>query len=75
MMTDDEYNALVAEMVGGLPVTLALIRVNMALARVVAAGGADARATLRNVVAQYRARDAGDADPPPSAPPPPPRRR
>lgn len=75
MMPLDEYNALVADLIGGLPASLVIVRLNLALLDVVQAGGADARATLRNHVTARRRRDEGDDDAPPPPPPPPSKRR
>lgn len=75
MMTDDEFNRLLGELTGGLPVTLAVTRLALALRALVDAGGDDARATLRNIVAARRRRDERGDDDEISPPPPPPRRR
>lgn len=75
MMPLEEYNALVADLIGGLPSTLVILRLNLALLAVLQAGGADAAATLRAHVAARRRRDEGGDDELPPPPPPPPRRR
>lgn len=74
-MTDQEYNRLVAALVGGLPGTLVITRLNLALRAAIEAGGDAAAAALREHVRVRIQRDEGDAESPFQPAPPTPKRR
>lgn len=58
-MTNEEFNALFARLLVGLPVTLVMNRLSLALWAVVKAGGEPAAQTFRHYVRQ----ETGDQDP------------
>ena len=77
-MSDDEFNALLNDLLTGRPSTLVMTRLCLTLRDVMDAGGDASRAALRLAVQRYRARDATNEwsePPPPPAGPPTPRRR
>lgn len=73
-MTTEEFNALIGQLTGGLPVSLVMSRLNLTLWAVVYAGGGPAQTALRDAVAAYRSRDAQRLDPA-TAPAPAPKRQ